>query len=388
MGSVLVSLSHPPSACRDCPPCRSDPAWPLKEPRHWPQKASPSALPAPPSARPPPTAAWKKSTRALRSACPGGCGLGSGGTGELGFVLHSLNFLNSTCLSCLLSPVVPAEPPQGTVSPSTLLSPVPLCPLSPGVLGHSTGLCPQVKSTVPLRSPGSAPYSSLSLKGAPGVPQCWVSLSVPCCRVHPAVRQCTLVCGLPAAPHGPVSPSAVLPPQCLVCPGAGGQDCPCRCLAVCPGSDAVGLRVPVPSVPWCWRARAASPGASPPGVSRCGLLCRGCECPLERPLPRCPRCAFSRGVPSDGGIPGDAPLPAVPRLSVPCRAPSAPLPPPRPPLPVPVAAGLQVPSSRGRAARPMGLGGRCGRSLPPPPPGAAAQRAPERPRGAGPAARL
>lgn len=73
-----------------------------------------------------------------------GWALGGGGTGELGFVLRSLNLLNSICLGCLLSPVVPAEPPQGTVSPSTLLSQVPLCPLFPGVLGHSTGPCPQV----------------------------------------------------------------------------------------------------------------------------------------------------------------------------------------------------------------------------------------------------
>lgn len=90
---------------------------------------------------------------------------------------------------------------------------------------------------------------------------------------------------------------------------------------------------------------------------------------------------------------------AVPRPPVRPTAPSTPcsprVPPPSPAAfrcPVPASrcrwGGLQVPASRGRAARPMALEGRRGPALPPPPPGAAAQRAPERPRGAGPAARL
>lgn len=122
VGRVQVSLSCPPSACRDCPRCRSDPAWPPKEPHRWLRKASPSVLPAPPSAQPPPTAAWKKSTRVSGGAWPGGVGQarhwGVRGWGESGFVLRSLNSLNSTRLCCLLSletlcPLVS----QGTMSP-------------------------------------------------------------------------------------------------------------------------------------------------------------------------------------------------------------------------------------------------------------------------------
>lgn len=227
VGRVQVSLSCPPSACRDCPRWRSDPAWPPKEPRRWLRKASLSVSPAPPSGQPPPTAAWKKSTRVSWGAWPGGVGqAGHWGVGGMGGIGLCSALIKLSELHLLLLPAVPWAPlpprEPGCHVPSvpcvTWCSLSPNIPQGPLIVGAPAGCTPQQWGGGDSVFPGACCLSVCSAAG------CTLLSRVPWCKSCRFSVSCLLLCpaaaGARRASSSACCASASSPAACLVacCP--------------------------------------------------------------------------------------------------------------------------------------------------------------------------